>query len=55
MNETVIEFIKIGVVALATIISVGVGFKLRRNAKAHEQQAESFDKKVKQAMGWRRA
>jgi len=55
MNETVIELIKIGVVVLATIISVGVGFKFRRSAKAHEQQAERLDEKVKQAVGLRRA
>ncbi len=50
MTETAITFIEIGVFLIALVFSIGVGLRLRENAKAHEEQAEKLDRKVRRAI-----
>ncbi len=46
MIETLIEG---GMIIIAALISLGVGIRLFRNAKAHERSAKTLDKEIERA------
>lgn len=52
---TIDTIIEVGVFIVATLISLGVGIGLFRNARAHERSAHILDAKIQQALNYRRS
>lgn len=50
---TIDTIIEVGVFIVATLISLGVGIGLFRNARAHERSAHTLDAKIERAINLR--